>query len=429
MLHNLFQLEKNNTTVKTEFIAGITTFLTAGYIIFINPDILSASGMDKGALITVTALVAGIACFLVGLITNLPFMMAPGMGLNAFFTYSLCIGKGVPWETALGIVLVSGILFVVLTVAGIREKIINSIPASLRLATSVGIGLFIAFIGFKNMNLIVPSKATLVTLGSWDAVTLMGLSGLLITVAFMMLRVKGAILLGILSTTLIAVITGHVALPGNLVSLPPSPAPVAFQFDLVAALKITFIAPILTFMYVDLFDSVGTIIAISYEAKIVKKDGTIKNIARILGVDAIATVIGAMMGTSTTTTYIESASGIAEGGRTGLTAIVTGCLFILSMFLAPLIGIVPPYATGAALVVVGVLMMKQLNRIDFSTFETAVPAFMTLILMPLTYSISTGISFGFITYVVVKIMGGKIRDINVTLWVIAALSVLNLIMN
>jgi AGZA family xanthine/uracil permease-like MFS transporter len=426
---SLFSLSEYKTDVRTEVIAGVTTFLTAAYIIFVNPNILSATGMDKGALITVTCLVAGLSSILMGLMANAPFMMAPGMGVNAFFAFSLCLGQGIPWQTALGVVFISGMLFVVLTAVGVREKIINSIPANLRLAASVGIGFFITFIGFQNMGLIVKSDAVLVQMGAISPSVMIALGGLTLMAVLEGYHVKGAILIGILVTTVVGFMTGLAPAPEAIVGVPASMAPIAFKLDIMAALTASLAAPIFTFMFVDLFDSLGTMLAVSHEAGRVKEDGTIPGIGRMLGADAIATVFGALMGTSTTTTYIESASGVAEGGRTGLTAVVTGVLFLLALFFGPLIGSVPAFATAPALVVVGIFMVRGIHRIDFTHFDEAVPAFLTIILMPLTYSISNGLVFGFLSYVVIKLLMGRAKDLNPVLVGVALLCLANLLVS
>jgi AGZA family xanthine/uracil permease-like MFS transporter len=410
MLEKFFHLKDCRTTARTEMLAGLTTFLTAAYIIFVNPAILSQTGMDKGALTTVTCVIAGLSTLLVALWANAPLMMAPGMGLNAFFTYSLVLGKGVPWQTALGVVFLSGVVFLVLTWVGIRERIVQSIPLALRLATSVGIGLFIAFIGLKNLGLIVHNDAVLVQLGHFTPEALLGLLGLIITLLLLIKRVRGAILLAIFATTALGMAFGLAPLPSGVVAVPPSMAPVAFKLDILGALKISLWGSIFSFMFVDLFDSLGTMLAVCREAGMTDEEGNIPGLGRMLSADAIATVAGALLGTSTTTTYIESASGVSDGGRTGLTGTTTAILFFLSAFFTPLIGTVPAFATAPALIVVGIFMMRGIGQIDFYNFEEGAPAFLTLLLMPLTYSISTGLAFGFISYVLLKLLQGKGKE-------------------
>ncbi|MDW7712537.1 MAG: NCS2 family permease [Deferrisomatales bacterium] len=422
-----FRLAAHGTDVRTEVVAGVTTFLTAAYIVFVNPAILSAAGMDKGALITVTCLVAGLSTWLVGLWANVPFMMAPGMGLNAYFAFSLCLGEGIPWQSALGVVFLSGVLFLVLTWLGVRERIVESIPRNLRLAASVGIGLFITFIGLQNLGLVVKDDVVLVGLGELTGPVLLGLAGIVLMAVLETRGVRGSILLGILVTATAGFVLGLTEPPAQLVSAPASMAPVAFQLDIVAALRPALWAAVFSFMFVDLFDSLGTLLAVSYEAGRVEENGRIPGIGRMLGADAMATVVGSVLGTSTTTTYIESAAGIAEGGRTGLTSVVTGSLFLLALFFSPLIGAVPAYATAPALVIVGLFMIRGIHRIDFRRFDEALPAFLTILLMPLTYSIATGLLFGFLSYVVLKVLTGRFGELNPVLVVIAVLSLVDLL--
>lgn len=429
MLNKFFEIEKRNSTFKKEAIGGATTFLTMAYIIFVNPSILGEAGMDKSALISVTIIASVIGTLLAGVWAKVPYAMAPGMGLNAFFTYTLVMGAGVTWETALGVVFLSGIVFLGLTITGIRTKIVHTIPLSLRLAVGAGIGLFISFIGFKNMGLIVDNPATLVGLGKFTPTLIIGLVGLLITAILEVKKIKGGIFYGIIITTIIALVSGQVSAPESIVSLPPSIEPLLFKLDIISALSFSLIGAIFSFMFVDLFDSVGTVVACSYEAGFVDKEGKVTHIDRILEADAVATVAGSLLGTSTTTVYIESAAGIANGARTGFASVVTAGLFILALFFAPLIGIVPAYATAPALIIVGVYMFKNIKEINFNDFTEAIPAFLTIILMPLTFSISIGLSFGFITYVILKTVVGKAGDISLLMWGIAALSVLNLFLS
>ncbi|GAB6084662.1 NCS2 family permease [Desulfuromonas carbonis] len=428
MLNRLFQLDHHGTSVRTELVAGLTTFLTGAYIIFVNPAILAQAGMDKGALTTVTCLVAGLATLLVALWANAPLMMAPGMGLNAFFTYSLVLGRGVPWETALGVVFLSGIFFLVLTWLGVRERIVRAIPISLRLAASVGIGLFIAFIGLQNLGLVVHNDAVLVQLGRFTPQALLGVLGLLLAVLLEIRKVRGAILLAILATTVAGMVTGLTPFPTGLVAVPPSIAPVALHLDILGALQISLWASIFSLMFVDLFDSLGSLIAVCREAGMTDKDGNIPGLPRMLTADAIATVGGALLGTSTTTTYIESASGVADGGRTGLTGVATALLFLLAALFTPLIGAVPAFATAPALLIVGIFMMRGIGQIDFYNFEEGAPAFLTFILMPLTYSITTGLAFGFLAHVLLKLFLGKIRECDPFLIGAALFSLVSLVL-
>lgn len=426
MINNFFQIKERKSTIKNEVIGGATTFLTMAYIIFVNPSILGEAGMDKAALITVTITAAAIGTLLAGIWAKVPFAMAPGMGLNAFFTYTLVMGSGVDWQTALGVVFISGIVFLLLTITGIRTKIVHVIPLSLRLAVGAGIGLFIAFIGFKNMGIIVDNPATLVGIGKFSPTVIIGLVGLIITAILEVRKVKGGIFFGILITTLIAFFAGQVTAPDSFISMPPSMEPLFFKLDIVSAFSFALIGAVFSFMFVDLFDSVGTIVACSYEAGFIDKDKKIKHIDKILEADAVATVIGSLLGTSTTTTYIESASGIANGARTGFASVITAALFILALFFAPLIGVVPAYATAPALIIVGVYMFKSIKEINFNDFTEGIPAFLTIILMPLSFSISIGLSFGFISYVLLKVASGKVKKVPILMWIIALLSILNL---
>lgn len=425
-MEKLFQLKEHGTTVKQEIIAGVTTFLTMAYIIFVNPSILSMTGMDKGALITVTCLASAIGTGITAFWVNAPLAMAPGMGLNAFFTFTLVLGNGATWEQALGVVFISGVIFLALTFSGLREKIIDAIPAEIRLAVGAGIGLFIAFIGMQGMGLIVSNPATVVALGKFNLNVVLGLVGFAIMGFLEMKKVKGGILIGIVATTVLGIIFGAVQLPSQIISMPPSPAPIALKLDVLGAIKPVFLGSIFSFMFVDLFDSLGTIMACAHEAEMIDEKGKIKNVSKILEADAIATVIGSLLGTSTTTTFVESASGIAVGGRTGLTALTTAVLFTISLFFSPIIGVVPAFATAPALILVGVYMFKNLLDIDFHNIEVAIPCFLIIIMMPLTYSISIGISFGFISYILVCLFGGKITHVKPIMWAIGFFSVVEL---
>ncbi len=427
MLEQLFRLREHNTTVRTEAVAGLTTFLTAAYIIFVHPNILAATGMDKGALTTVTCLVAAGATLLIALWANAPLMMAPGMGLNAFFTYSLVLGQGIPWQTALGVVFLSGVFFVALTWAGVRERIVRAIPLTLRVSAAVGIGLFIAFIGLQNLGLIVRNDAVLVQLGAFTPQALLGLGGLLLAVILEIRRVRGAILLAIVATTVAGLALQLAPMPKAIIAVPPSPAPIAFQLDIAGALTLSLFSAIFSFMFVDLFDSLGTMLAVCREAGMADAKGEIRNLPKMLTADAVATVGGALLGTSTTTTYIESASGVADGGRTGLASVFTAVLFLLAVLFTPLIGIVPGFATAPALIIVGIFMMRGISQIDFYNFADAAPAFLTFVLMPLTYSIATGLAFGFVSYVLLRHFTGRIRECDPFLVGAAALSAISLV--
>ncbi|MDY0132324.1 MAG: NCS2 family permease [Desulforegulaceae bacterium] len=429
LIENFFGLKSHGTNVKQEIIAGTTTFLTMAYIIFVNPDILSATGMDKGALITVTILAAFLGTMLAGLWGKVPFAMAPGMGLNAFFAFSLVIGKQISWQTALGVVFLSGVLFLLLTLLGIRKWIVFAIPKEIRLATAAGIGLFITLIGFKGMGLIVANPATLVGIGKMTTPLVLGLLGLAIIAVLEVLKVRGSMLIGIVAVTIIAMITGDASLPEKFISTPPSPGPIFLELDILGALKWSLWGAIFSFIFVDLFDSLGTILACSYEAKLVDEDGNIEKIDRVLEADAVATIAGALLGTSTTTTYVESGAGIAVGGRTGLTSVVTAFLFLLALLFTPFIAIVPTFATAPALVIVGVFMFKNVGMINFSKFHTGIPAFLTIILMPLTYSISMGLAVGFVSYCILGLFSGNIKKIHPLMWIIGVFSFIDIILN
>lgn len=416
----------HNTSIGSEINAGITTFLTMSYILFVNPAILADAGMNFDAVVTATALAGSFGTLLMAFWVKAPLAMAPGMGLNAFFAYSLVIGEGINWETALGVVFISGVVFLLLTIIGFRKKIVDAIPLPLRLSIPAGIGLFITFIGFQNMGLIVPDDSTMIALGDFSTSLCLGLIGLTAILMLESKKIKGSILIGILFTTLLAIVFGGASLPDSMFSLPPSPMPVAFQLDILAALQWGLAGAIFSFMFVDLFDSVGTLVACSYEADMVHEDGTIQKIDKMLEADAVATLFGSIVGTSTTTTYIESASGIEEGGRTGLTAFTVAVLFLASLFVTPVIGIVPAYATAPALITVGIFMFKNITKIPMDSWADAVAVFMIIILMPLTYSISLGLSFGFLFWALIKLISGDVKGVHPVMWVIALLSACNL---
>ena len=430
LLDRLFRLKNLGTTPSREVVAGVTTFLTTAYIIFVHPDVLSQTGMDKDALITVTIVASALATLLAGLWANVPIAMAPGMGLNAFFAYSLVIGKGVSWETALGVVFISGVFFFLLTILGIRARVVSAIPIHLRLAIASGIGLFITFIGLQKLGLIIPNPGTMVSAGPITGPVILGLIGL-VTMAVLEARgVRGAILGGIFLTTLLGILfLEDVTFPAQIISTPPSMGTVFLKLDILGALQWGLVGAVISFMFVDLFDSVGTIMACAYEADLVKEDGDIEHLDRILEADAVATILGSLLGTSTTTAYIESGAGIAEGGRSGLANVVTALLFLSALVLTPLIEVVPPFATAPALIVVGVYMFRNVGRIDFKQFEVAVPAFLTIVLMPLTYSISTGLAFGFLSHILIAMATGKGGKINPVLWIIGFFAALDLYVN
>lgn len=423
MLKEYFEFERHRTNLKIEVVAGVTTFLTMAYIIFVNPAILSAAGMDKQALIIVTCLVSGVMTILTGLLGKAPIAMAPGMGLNAFLAYTLVLGGKITWQVALGVVFLSGLLCWVLTLLGLRKRLVEAIPASLISAISVGIGLFITFIGLQDLGLIVNNDVTLVSAGPLTGTVAIGLCGLLLMAFLSIRKVKGALLIGMLFSTVFAVLTGLVPRPTSVVSLDFDIRPVAFQLDILGAMKWSLFGNIFALMFIDMFDSIGTLVACCHEAKMVDERGTIKGLDRLLQIDAAASMLGAALGTSSIASYIESASGIEEGGRTGLTSVVTGACFLAAMLFVPLVAVVPKYATAPALIMVGLFMMKEIKRIDFVNMQEAFPAFIIMVMTALSYSISTGLAFGFISFVLIKLVSGKIWDVKPAMWVIALLSV------
>jgi AGZA family xanthine/uracil permease-like MFS transporter len=424
MVSKYFQLKKKQTTIEFEIVAGLTTFLTMAYIIFVNPNILSsATGMNKQALIAVTCIVTAIATIAVGLLANAPIAMAPGMGLNAFFAVLVASGK-MSWQTALGVVFLSGVLFLILSLSGLRKKIIEAIPTSLVSAIAVGIGLFITFMGLKGLGIIVRDEITFVTAGPLTVSVLVGLFGLLVMIYFEIKKISGALLVGIVASTVLAAICGQIQLPQQYISHYLDVSPIAFKLDIIAALKGGFLGTIFTLTFMDMFDSVGTLVACCHQANMVDENNKIKGLDRLLGIDAVATVIGALLGTSTTTAYVESAAGIEQGGRSGLTSIVTGILFLLALLFVPIVGIVPDYATAPALIMVGLFMMKEVRRIDFANLEEAFPAFIIMVTIALSYSISTGLAFGFISFTLIKLVSGKVRELKPAMWIIAIFSVL-----
>ncbi|HVY41753.1 MAG TPA: NCS2 family permease [Hyphomicrobiaceae bacterium] len=424
MLERYFELERNRTTVRTEIVAGLTTFLTMAYIIFVNPVILADAGMDKGAVFVATCLAAAFGSAFMGLYANYPIALAPGMGLNAYFTYGVVKGMGHAWETALGAVFLSGILFLIVSLTRVREWIIDSIPLSLKMAIAAGIGLFLAIIALKNAGLIEAHPATLVTLGNLrsPAVVLAAL-GFLVMVALDVRKVPGAIIIGILATALAGIALGINAFAG-VVSLPPSIAPVLLQMDIAKALEIGLVAIVFTFFFVDVFDNTGTLVAVAHKAGLIGRDGKLPRINRALTVDSTAAMAGAALGTSTTTSYIESAAGVNAGGRTGLVAVTVAVLFLLALFFAPLAGSIPAFATAPALFYVACLMMSAVREIDFSDATEYVPAVVTIATMPLTFSIAHGLAFGFIAYAGIKLLAGRATELNAALVMLAALFVL-----
>lgn len=427
LMEKIFKIEERGSSVRTEVIAGVTTFLAMAYIIFVNPAILSMAGMDKGALITVTCLATAIGTFLAAFLGNVPIAMAPGMGLNAFFTFTLVMGKGIPWQDALGVVFLSGTFFFILAASGLREKLANAIPAPITTASTAGIGLFIAFIGLKNMGIIVADPATLVALGKFTLPVVLSVVGLILMAIFDMKKIRGGILISIVIVTILGMLCGLVSMPEGIVSMPPSIEPIAFKLNIWGAFKLSLFGSIFSFMFIDLFDSLGFLIACYKEIGLVDKDGHYEGLGKMMFADVSSTIIGAFLGTSTVTTFGESAAGIAAGAKTGLASFVTGILFLLALLITPLVGIVPMFAAAPSLVMVGVFMFKSVKDLDLQDIKIAVPAFITIIFMPLTYSISIGLSFGFISYIIMHAVAREWHKINLILWIIGALSVVNII--
>lgn len=428
MLEKFFNLSANKTTIKTEILAGITTFMTMAYILAVNPAILGDAGMDKGAVFTATALSAVVATLVMALVARLPFALAPGMGLNAFFAYTVVITMGYSWQFALTAVFLEGIIFIILTAFNIREMIVNAIPSNIRYAISVGIGLFIAFIGLSNAKIIVDSPATLVSLGNMsDPGVILALSGIVIIGLLLAFRVKGALLIGILVTTLIGIPLGITHLPeGSYVDTPPSVAPIFFQFEFNQIFTVDMLIVLFTFLFVDMFDTIGTLIGVSTKADMLDEKGNIPRVKQALFADAIGTFFGAIMGTSTVTTYVESASGVSEGGRTGLTALSTAVMFALALIFAPVFLMIPASALAPVLVVVGLFMMSPVMKLNLEDYTEAIPAFLTIILMPLAYSIADGIIFGLLAFVVLKLFSGKGKQMSALMYILAILFVLKL---
>lgn len=428
-MEKLFKLKENRTNVRTEVIAGVTTFMTMAYIIFVNPDILSAAGMEKGAVMTATILAAGLTTILMGFFTNYPFALASGMGLNAFFAYTVAGNYG--WQAALAAVFISGVIFFILAVTGAIGYIDKAVPASLKLAVAAGIGLFIAFIGLQNAGIIVKNEAPGLTVKLGDLTAsgpLLAIIGIVIIAVLMARRVRGAILIGILLTTIVGFFMGN-PLPtglGSIFGKPESIAPILLQLDFKAVLKIPVLV-IFSFAFVDIFDTMGTLLGTGARAGFLDEKGNLPRVNKAMLADSIGTMGGALLGTSTVTTYVESTAGISEGGRTGLTSIVTGLLFFLALFIAPLAGLIPTEATAPALVIVGVLMVGAVTKIDFEDFTEAFPAFLTILFMPLAFSIADGIAFGFIAYPIVKLIAGRSKEVHWLVYLLAAIAVVHFI--
>ena len=423
MLESWFQLRAHGSNLRTECLAGLSTFLAMAYILFVNPDILAAAGMPRDAVFVATCLAAAFGSALMGLYANYPIAMAPGMGLNAYFAFTVVGTLGYSWQAALGAVFISGLLIVAVSLFRVREWIINAIPRSQKLAISAGIGLFLAIIGLKNAGLIAASPATFVTLGNLHApTTLLAIAGLLLIIGLEARRVTGGIVIGVLVVTVLAVALGLSPFHG-VFAMPPSLAPTFLELDITGAFNAGLVAVVLTFFLVELFDATGTLIGVSHRAGLLDADGKLPRLKRALLADSTAIAAGSLLGTSSTTAYIESAAGTAAGGRTGLTAVVVGLLFLAALFLAPLAGTVPAFATAPALIYVAVLMSRALADVDWDDLTEAAPAFLCAISMPLTFSIAHGIAFGFVSYAAIKLLAGRAREVPVTVWVLAAVFV------
>lgn len=428
-LQRYLGFDPKTMNLRTEVIAGMTTFMTMCYILAVNPDILSAASMDKGAVFTATALASALATVLLAFMAKLPLAQAPGMGINAFFAFTLVQGMGYSWQTALTVVLVEGIVFVLLTMFNIREKIVDCIPVNLRYAISVGIGMFIAFIGLKNVNLIVHNDATLVALGAFTPAALIAILGIILSGVLCYKKVKGALFIGIIITTLIGIPFGVTSLPENfsIISMPQSVAPTFLQFDFASLWDFDLIVVAFILVFMDLFNTLGTLVGAANQAGLVTKEGNIPHMKEALMADAIGTCIGAVCGTSTVTTFVESSAGIAEGGRSGVTSLVTGLLFLLALFFSPLFLVIPSAATTGALVLVGVFMMNGLKDIEMDDMTEALPAFITILSMVLTYSIAEGIVLGLLSYTVMKICTGRFKDLHPAMYVLSIFFVLKYI--
>src|SRR5262245_38695066 len=423
-LQRYFEFEKLGADWRTEILAGFTTFMTMAYIIFVNPGILHEAGMPLAAVTAATCLSAAVGSFLMGGFARYPIALAPGMGLNAYFAYVVVKGMGIPWQAALGAVFLSGVIFLLLTLAGVRQLIIATIPFELYAAVAAGVGLFIAFIGFRNSGIIVPDPATTVTLGNLRSPsTALAIFGLLLIAALLAWRVRAAMLIGILATTAIGLITGVAKWSPQTYRLSDLSA-TAFQLDIGATLRLGFMEIVFVFLFIDLFDNIGTLVAVGKKANLFDKTHQIPRVNRILLADATATIAGSLAGTSTVVSYIESAAGVAAGGRTGVAAIVTGLLFVVALFIAPAAGAIPSVATAPALIIVGSMMVAAVAEIDWRDPEIAVPAFLTMMTIPLTFSIANGLAFGFTAYALLKILRGKFREVSCFVYVLAALFVL-----
>ena len=416
MLEKYFSIDAHKTTFQKEVLAGVTTFITMAYIIFVNPQMMAASGMDQGAIFVGTCLAAAIACFVMGIFANWPVGLAPGMGLNAFFTYTVVGEMGYSWEVALGAVFIAGILFFIMSITRLRSWMISSIPFNLRIAMGAGVGLFIGLIGLKNGGIIVSNQATLLSLGSFSNIeTLLAAIGFLAISILSVRKIPGAIIIGILITTFIALFLGLIEFNG-LVSLPPEIAPTFMKLDILGALNIGMITIIMSFLFVNLFDTTGTLLGVATRANLVNENGQISDLDKALKADSSASIFGTFFGCSPVTSYVESSAGVEAGGRTGLTAIFVGILFLFSMFLSPLASIIPPYATAGALIYVAILMLGGMEKLNWSNATELLPALVIIVMIPLTFSIADGIALGFLTYTALKFFSGKYNEVTIGAW-------------
>ena len=422
-LDRYFKLTENHTTLRQELVGGVTTFMTMAYIVVVNPQILAQAGMPAEGVVFATCISAAVATLVMGLYANYPIAMAPGMSLNAYFTYSVCLGMGIPWRTALGAVFLSGVLFVLLTVTRVREQIVNGIPNSLKHSTAAGIGMFIAFVGLRNAKLVVANPATFVGIGNVSLPEVQAACfGIVLTLVLMARKVNGGILLGIAGTTLFGILRGIAHWPAAWVSV-PHPSGTFLQLDLRAALHLGLLEIIFAFLFVDLFDNVGTLVGVCEQGGFVK-DSQIPRVGRALLADGVGTIFGALTGTSTVTSYIESAAGVAAGARTGLSNVFVAGLFLMAVFFSPVAGAIPGFATAPALILVGALMTQSIAHVEWADFTEAFPAFLTMVAMPLTFSIATGLSLGVIAYTIVKVGTGRYREVSVVLWILTVLFLL-----
>lgn len=425
-MESYFKLRENETNIKTEVLAGITTFMTMAYILVVNPNILSQTGMNFGAVFTATALAAIISTLLMGIYAKLPFAQAPGMGINAFFAFTIVIGMGHTWQFALTAAFLEGIIFIILTIFNVREAIIDSIPVNVKKAISVGIGLFIAFIGLENAGIVIhPKSGTIMALGNvTSGPALLAIIGVILTGVLLARNIKGALLIGIVVTTIIGIPMGITKLPNAVFSMPPSISPIFLKFEWNHIFTADMFIALFTLLFMDMFDTIGTLVGVATKAGMLDEKGNVPRAKEALMSDAIGTTLGACFGTSTVCTYVESASGVAAGGRTGLTAVSTSVMFMIALFISPLFLMIPSAATAPALILVGLFMLSPIKELDLTDFTEAIPAFLTIIMMPLAYSISDGLIFGIVSYVALKVLVGKGKDVTITTYIIAALFIL-----